>query len=132
MSDHPPDHVPIRKRPRIGHIALIAVVITALCFAGYEWNWIRQRRQIVDRQVPRIELLGGHLNDVERYSEAPARMPLSMRPLLWFGETPRQMTILILYDDNGSGKLSEQHRNELSEARSLFPESSIAWKLTNP
>jgi hypothetical protein len=132
MSDHPPDHFPIRKRPRIGHIALIAVVIAALCFAGYEWNWIRQRRQIVDRQVTRVELLGNQLTDVVRYAEAPARMPLSMRPLLWFGENPRQMTILILYDDNGSGKLSEQHRNELSEARSLFPESGIAWKLTNP
>jgi len=122
---------PKRRWFRLGFWVLMVLVIMISCWLWYELNWIRQRRQIVDRKLINIELLGGPLTNVHKYADAPANLPLSMRFLSWLGENPRQMTMLILYDDNGSGQLSDHHKYELAVARRLFPESVITWKLVN-
>ena len=109
------------------------VVVTVFgVWLGYEILWIQQRHELTDRHgaMVRAEAAYG-LGKVELYDPAPHEIPTAVRVLSLFGEKPWQAVILIFFDD-GSGKLTTEDKRELESARMLFPESMIMWNLAKP
>jgi hypothetical protein len=119
---------PKRRWPRFTLWTLFLVVIVAACWVGYELLWVHQRQNMTARHVARVGGESSHVGVVEYYGTAPTAIPTAVRILSIFGENPRQGQLLIFYD-GGSGELSTDDKQELEDARVLFPESQIMWKL---
>jgi len=94
---------------------------------GYEANWIRERRMLVELQAERIARLPSPLRNVEVYRDAPKDQPLSVSILNCLGEPSRQMLMIVIWGQPAGGKADDLTLPELQRAADLFPESIISW-----
>jgi hypothetical protein len=108
---------------------LFVAMAVAACWVGYSLRWIRARDDLFHRHTAIIkDQLPPESSDVEVYSDAPPSLPLSVKMLSLFGESPRQTIFLTIVHDDAD-KSSYRGEQELRDARKLFPESQIIWKL---
>ncbi len=99
---------------------LFVVVTVFACWLGYEWNWIRQRHEILARCLSASR----SWND----SDPPTRAP----HFLWlFGEAG-YADIFLLFESDSQRELTAAEHDEVRRASEFFPEAQrilgiVSW-----
>lgn len=102
---------PSRRWFRFSLRTLLIVVTIFAIWLGYQWHWIRQRREFLER-------------DTRLGNQTGLNVP-SAPHLLWaFGEAGYD-SLFVLVDSTISEQITANEKTRLDRARRLFPEAKV-------